>query len=108
MPEIPGGKFKKIREKKATEERRKANIAYNRTRTDKDLVSLYGTQRWKKLRRMKLHQDPLCEICKKEGKIVAAELVHHIAEAKDNPEMFFNMNNLQCLCESCHNRIHRG
>jgi hypothetical protein len=52
MPEIPGGKFKKIREKKATEERRKANIAYNRTRTDKDLVSLYGTQRWKKLRRM--------------------------------------------------------
>lgn len=53
---------------------------------------------------MKLHRDPLCEMCMKEGRYTAATLVHHIqplAEGGSNA-----LTNLMSLCDSCHGRLH--
>ena len=45
-----------------------------------------------------LHKDK-CEICGKEGKLD----IHHIDENSNNN----NLDNLMCLCRSCHMKIHR-
>jgi len=55
----------------------------------------YWSTHWRKLRRMKLNQTPLCERC--EG--VATE-VHHRDSNPDNNLM----DNLEALCKSCHSR----
>lgn len=47
--------------------------------------------------------DYTCQICKTRGIILNA---HHIKSWKDYPEERFNLDNLQCLCEDCHNKIH--
>jgi hypothetical protein len=42
----------------------------------------YTTQRWQRLRRMKLRVNPLCEICLKQKRIVPAVAVDHIVPVK--------------------------
>jgi 5-methylcytosine-specific restriction endonuclease McrA len=50
------------------------------------------------LRLLKLSEKPLCETCNK-----PAVLVDHIKPITlDNTELFFDYNNLQSLCDSCH------
>jgi 5-methylcytosine-specific restriction protein A len=107
MPERPGGKFLKIRRERRREAIRENHKKYNRTREDKDMVSLYGSARWKTVRRLKLQRDPLCEICRAKGDLVPAQMVHHIKEAKERPDLFFDIENLQSLCNECHNRLHK-
>ncbi len=65
----------------------------------------YNAQ-WQKVRRLKLQQDPLCERCLKAGRLVAATVVHHIKPVDKYPELRLAMDNLQSLCQGCHNRIH--
>lgn len=47
-----------------------------------------------------------CQICKKEGKHTPAECVHHIKEIKMYPHLALDINNLQSLCNKCHNIVH--
>ena len=54
--------------------------------------------RWQKLRRMILRRNPLCEIC---GMSPANE-VHHLQRRKDGGTD--ELDNLQCLCKSCHSK----
>ena len=42
----------------------------------------YNTQRWQRLRRMKLRVNPLCELCLKQKRIVPAVAVDHIVPVK--------------------------
>ena len=42
----------------------------------------YNTQRWQRLRRMKLQVNPLCEPCLKQKRIVPAVAVDHIVAVK--------------------------
>lgn len=107
MPERPGGKFLKIRQQRRKEARKEIHKEYNRTRQDKEFVRLYGSARWKAVRQLKLNRDPLCEMCRAKGDLVQAQVVHHIKEAKDRPDLFFDIENLQSLCNECHNRLHK-
>ena len=69
--------------------------------------------RWKTLRQWKLEQNPLCELCEREGKVVSAIDVHHktpVESARTPDEMerlAFDPNNLQALCINCHAKVHR-
>ena len=78
---------------------------YNRYLRDPDTNKRYG-RAWKKLRARFLLLHPLCEQCKCEGRLTAAEEVHHIlplANGGTNDE-----GNLMALCKSCHSRITIG
>ena len=58
---------------------------------------------WRKLRARFLNQNPLCEMCKEQGRYTQATEVHHIkplSEGGTNEET-----NLMALCHSCHSRI---
>lgn len=69
---------------------------------------------WTILRNSYLMEHPLCERCLLDGKIVAAEEVHHIKpilEGKDEleqKELMLNSNNLMSLCKDCHHKIHNA
>jgi len=58
---------------------------------------------WRKVRKMKLASDPLCERCKADGRLIPATLVHH----KDRDPRNNSDENLMSLCNECHETIHR-
>lgn len=62
--------------------------------------------RWDKIRRMKVRQDPLCEICKQEDRLTPVEIVHHIKKVTDRPDLLLDMDNLKSVCRACHAKIH--
>jgi 5-methylcytosine-specific restriction endonuclease McrA len=69
----------------------------------------YNTQRWQRLRRMKLRVNPLCELCLKQNRIVPAVAVDHIVPVKaPGGEAFPALDWLMSMCASCHNRKTRG
>jgi 5-methylcytosine-specific restriction protein A len=69
----------------------------------------YWSTPWRKLRKLKISQNPSCEQCKKNGKLTEATMVDHINPI--NPTDPYNttgygepldINNLQSLCRRCH------
>jgi HNH endonuclease len=65
----------------------------------------YTTQRWQRLRRMKLQVDPLCETCLKQNRIEPATVVDHLVAVKaPGGEAYPPLSRLRSQCTSCHNR----
>ena len=60
----------------------------------------YCTAHWRQLRILALQRDPLCRECQR----VASTRVDHIKPHKGNWDLFVDLENLQGLCEECHNR----
>lgn len=75
--------------------------------------SFYGTKKWTDLKRLYIHEHPLCEICMKHGRTVEAEEIHHKipwTRGKDEDkktDLFLDYNNLMSLCKKCHKAVHR-
>ncbi|SKC57898.1 5-methylcytosine-specific restriction enzyme A [Maledivibacter halophilus] len=65
---------------------------------------LYNSTRWQDLRRYRLNTQPLCVECLKKNRITPATVVDHIKPHKGNENLFYDFNNLQSLCKSCHDR----
>ena len=64
---------------------------------------LYSTAKWKTFRRLAMDRDHgLCAMCTRLGVTKAAKVVDHIKEHKGDLELFFNLDNLQCLCTNHH------
>jgi 5-methylcytosine-specific restriction protein A len=64
---------------------------------------LYEFPVWRKLRTLKLAQDPLCEYCRTQGLLTPATDVDHIVPLVAGGEPL-DMGNLQSLCHWCHSR----
>ena len=58
--------------------------------------------RWRKIRKMKLSMNPLCEHCQKRGIIESAKEIDHIVPLRKGGTHQFD--NLQSLCKSWHSR----
>jgi len=82
-----------------------ADKEYNKTKRDtKTHKEVYNTRRWRKVRELALKRDGgLCQMCLAEGRIVKADVVDHIVEIKDGGAAY-DLDNLQSLCHSCHNK----
>ncbi|MBC6310139.1 HNH endonuclease [Listeria sp. FSL L7-1582] len=81
------------------------NRGYNRARRQSDAryVSFYNSKAWRELREVALDRDyHLCVRCLANHDVTHAQLVDHIIPTKDNWELRLDLNNLQSLCESCH------
>ena len=74
--------------------------------------AIYQDKRWKIIRAEKLRISPLCEMCQAEERTTLAQEVHHIIPFSygRNPAqvdgLAFDMDNLQSLCEPCHEQAH--
>lgn len=62
----------------------------------------YKTAHWQKLRLVILRGEPLCRLCKADGRTTAATVVDHIRPLSDGGTDA--MANLQPLCKACHDR----
>jgi 5-methylcytosine-specific restriction protein A len=64
---------------------------------------------WRRLRLMQLRKEPLCRMCKADGRITPAVMVDHIIpiEGRDDPRRL-DEDNLQSLCRTCHDVKHKG
>ena len=67
----------------------------------------YGRD-WQKVRRFKLSQNPLCECsrCKKMGRILVADTVHHIKPVETHPHLRLNIGNFMSMTSHCHEVEH--
>jgi 5-methylcytosine-specific restriction enzyme A len=68
----------------------------------------YNTQRWQRLRRAKLRQNPLCEDCLKRQLVIPAVAVDHFFPIRAGYDAFPPLNQLTSLCIPCHNYKTRG
>lgn len=73
-------------------------------RSSRPYKHLYNSIHWQRLRKQVLNQQPLCVECMKVKRIAPATVVDHIKPHKGNEKLFFDINNLQPLCKSCHDR----
>lgn len=75
-----------------------------------EIEEKYKSSRWRKTRKTKLLQDPFCERCLNKGIYNPAFIVHHKEYITDKnymlDEVFFNIDNLESLCQPCHNKEH--
>ncbi len=63
----------------------------------------YKTPRWKSIRKKMLAEDPLCKNHAK-CKNFASEIDHIVSWRNNDDVDFYDVNNLQQLCKSCHSR----
>ena len=95
-PKLTDGRF--------CEEHAKAEAKrYEQYDRDPETRRRYGRV-WKRIRDAYVQQHPVCELCQRDGRLVATEEVHHkvpLAEGGTH-----NRNNLISLCKACHAKIH--
>jgi 5-methylcytosine-specific restriction enzyme A len=58
--------------------------------------------RWRKARLGFLRKHPLCCHCLERGRTTAATVVDHIIPHRGDKALFWNRENWQPLCKSCH------
>lgn len=67
----------------------------------------YTDPRWERKRAAILRRDQyLCRECRRYGRSVQANTVHHIYPAEDYPEWWLEPWNLISLCPACANAMH--
>lgn len=90
-------------------------------KTKEQKAKFYNSSRWRTLRRKIRERDNHeCQQCKREGKVFIDTgemnrkgtrkkimlIVHHKQELEDRPDLAVDVENLECLCVNCHNKIH--
>lgn len=65
----------------------------------------YSSQRWRKIRRMVLSDQPLCVMCLELSITTPANTVDHIEPHQGDDTLFWSMDNLQALCASHHSGL---
>lgn len=79
----------------------------------KETDPFYKTRAWRAARQMALIRDNfMCVMCVKDvacgvrRRPRGAQMVHHIVPIKDRPDLALELDNLQSLCNDCHNKAH--
>jgi len=78
------------------------NKLYDEKNRDLKAKKFYSSSAWRRARKYKLAQDPLCEYCYRRGNSRVATEVDHILPIKDNWEKRLDFNNMKSTCHRCH------
>lgn len=82
---------------------------YADNRKDKENQTFYQSRGWGRCREdIKRRDKGLCLYClfvKKEFNVM--NLVHHIIEEKEDKSLRLVKDNLICLCDDCHRKVHK-
>ena len=60
--------------------------------------------KWRRARKRFLQRHPLCANCLSQGVLTPATVVDHIVPHRGDRALFWDENNWQPLCKSCHDR----
>jgi 5-methylcytosine-specific restriction protein A len=69
---------------------------FEQNKEAKDDHRFYNSAQWKRIRKIKLSSNPLCELCNQEAKII-----DHKKRIRSGGDRY-SMENLQSLCNQCH------
>lgn len=72
------------------------------TRPNAEARKWYHLARWRKLRALVLSEQPLCRVCVAHGRVTPSRDVDHITPHQGDVALFWDRDNLQGLCASCH------
>lgn len=92
-------------------EKHEPNKEYNEARRkyDGEHIGFYKSKAWKNTRKVALMRDNhLCVVCERNGIYKTAQLVHHLKEVRTDWDKRLNLENLESVCESCHQKIHKN
>ncbi|MBU6137338.1 HNH endonuclease [Clostridium tertium] len=96
--------------KSKVELERKQNIKYYKQTTyerDSKYNKFYKSKEWNTVRQLAIVRDhALCKDCLDNNVITPYNTVHHIVPIKEDWSRRLDINNLICLCESCHQKRH--
>lgn len=97
---------------KKEEQRKNRHKQYDRkVRYSRDNIKyskFYRSKEWNKIRQVAITRDHgLCQDCLKENRITPYDTVHHIVPIKEDWSKRLDIDNLVCLCESCHQKRHK-
>ncbi|WP_309296378.1 HNH endonuclease signature motif containing protein [Sporosarcina sp. NCCP-2331] len=86
---------------------RTVNQSYDKAkqRSNPVYAAFYQTTAWRNTRKVALMRDDwLCQHCLNKGKHKTAEMVDHIIPTLVDWEKRLELDNLQSLCNACHNK----
>ncbi len=89
--------------------RRATRLAAETTERYTEAHRFYNSQPWRRVRRVFLEDNPLCQDCEEQrGKLVPSEEAHHVVERLEDPSRAFDPTNLRALCKPCHSAYSKG
>lgn len=74
----------------------------DRQRVNRDVRRLYHTARWQRLRKALFEADPLCALCREEGRVQVWTDLDHTKPHRGDLGLFWDVLNLQGLCARHH------
>lgn len=83
------------------------NQVYNKyyDNKDKEIKKFYNSKGWQNTRRYTMiHYDWMCQMCERKGLKQLADMVDHIIPVRMQWSKRLEFNNLQPLCNGCHNK----
>jgi 5-methylcytosine-specific restriction endonuclease McrA len=66
---------------------------------------LYNDPRWFKTRQRFLRDNPVCVMCRQEGRSTRATVVDHVRPHKGDERLFWDVSNYQALCKLHHDSV---
>lgn len=87
-----------------------SNTQYNKhvryNDSNKKYSEFYHSTQWRNVRKVKLMEQPLCEVCLAQGKYTNADMVHHKIELRSPNGWKYRLEitNLESICYECHNK----
>ena len=91
---------------------RKQNIKHYKKATyerDSKYNKFYKSKVWNSVRQLAIIRDhALCKDCLAKNTITSYNTVHHIIPIKEDWSKKLDIDNLICLCESCHQKRHNS
>jgi len=94
--ELTANRYCEIHEKQNTKN-------YNRYKRDPESGKRYG-RTWKQIRASFLSANPLCVLCRQDGRLTPATIAHHKIKLADGGTN--DWENMTALCHPCHSRLH--
>lgn len=94
-PHLTNGRF-------CEKNQKQENQRYEKYDRSPEMKKRYGIA-WKRIRDRHISQHPLCEVCKKNGRLTPAEEVHNIVPLSRGGT--HDESNLMSLCKPCHSEI---
>lgn len=77
---------------------------YSKYNRDKESAKFYNSTSWRKKRKeIMQNYNGLCQICAGKDIVREANVVDHIKELKEYPDLALDNDNLVPLCHTCHN-----
>ena len=85
-----------------SKERRRQNREHDRHRGSARARGY--THLWDRATRIYKNHNPLCAMCYAKGRVAAATVVDHKVPHKGDPVLFWDVQNWQALCKTCHDQ----